>query len=106
MSKINRREFLERAALLGAAVGAGAFMVGCNKGGGGLSCTDTAGLAAADVATRTNNNYVDASTQAGKDCAGCALYQAGAEGACGTCTVVKGPINPAGYCNLWAARPA
>lgn len=107
MTKLNRRQFLERAAVLGAGISAGALMVGCNSGGGGgggsLSCTDTTGLAEADVQLRNTSAYVDASPQADKHCSNCSLFTAGAEGSCGTCTVLKGPIHPDGYCNLWAA---
>lgn len=103
MSKLNRRQFLERAAVLGAGIGAGALLMGCKSGGGGLTCTDTAGLAPADVQLRSTSAYVDHSTTPGQNCLNCSLFQAGAEGACGTCTVIKGPIHPEGHCNLWAA---
>lgn len=104
MKKLNRRDFLERAAVLGAGISAGALLVACKGGGGSaLSCTDTAGMSEADISTRTSMAYVDVSTVAGKSCSNCALYTAAAaEGECGGCTVVKGPINPAGYCNVWA----
>jgi len=105
MSKLNRREFFERALVVGAAAAAGVTLMGCKGGGGALSCTDETGLSAADKSTRTANGYIDATTDAAKRCDGCALYTvAAAEGTCGGCTVVKGPINPAGYCNLWVAK--
>ncbi len=103
MTEINRRQFLERAAILGASLSAGALLIGCNSGGGALSCTDTAGLDAAQVSLRTNNGYVERSTVASKNCANCSLFTAGGEGSCGSCSVVPGPINPAGYCNIWVA---
>ena len=104
MKKLSRRDFLERAAVLGAGLTVGTLLVGCKSGGGGdaLSCTDTAGMAEADIATRNAMAYVDASTTDGQDCANCALFTADAGGGCGTCTVVRGPINPAGWCNVWA----
>lgn len=106
MTKINRRQFLERAALLGAGLGAGALMIGCQSGGGGggLTCTDTSGLAEADIQLRNTSAYTDSSPEAGKHCSNCSLYTAGAEGECGSCTVLKGPVHPDGYCNLWAAQ--
>lgn len=106
MSKLNRREFLERAAVIGVGIGAGTLFVGCKSGGGGLSCTDTTGLAPADAQLRTTSAYVDHSPHADKHCANCSLFQSAGDAACGTCTVLKGPINPAGYCNLWAAQAA
>ena len=105
MKKLNRRDFLERAAVLGASLSAGALLVACKGGGGSseLSCIDTAGMSEADISTRTSMAYVDVSTVAGKNCSTCALYtQPSTEGECGGCTVVRGPINPAGYCNVWA----
>lgn len=103
MTELNRRQFLERAALIGAGIGLGALAVGCNSGGGAPSCNDTSGMAPADITTRTANGYVDRSTIAAKNCANCSLFTAGGEGQCGSCTVVRGPIAAEGYCNLWVA---
>lgn len=100
--KLSRREFIERALALGAvAVGAGVVLQGCSKP---LDCSDTTGLSADDAATRTNNGYVEATTTPGQTCANCQLYTAGAANACGGCTVVKGPINPSGWCRIWVQR--
>jgi hypothetical protein len=100
---MNRREWLGQAATVAAVVGgASALLAACRGGGGGgLVCTDTSGLSEADIQTRTANAYVEASTHTGQRCENCALYVAGAAGACGTCQVVKGPINPGGWCNIW-----
>ncbi len=116
----SRRDFLQRAAVLGvAAAGAGAFLAACDKkaapGGapapgapkaaGGLSCQDVSGLTEPQKATRTNNAYVEKSSVAGQDCANCALYTLPKEeGGCGGCAVVAGPINPLGWCKLWVAK--
>lgn len=105
---LSRRAFLERAAVLGAVAGVGgALAAGCTSGGGGggFECTDTSGLSEADAATRTSLSYVDASPEAGKNCLNCQLYTGGAD-ACGSCTVVKGPIHPQGYCTAWAEKQA
>ena len=105
MSKLNRREFLERAAVLGAGIGLGAFVIGCNSGGSAsFTCTDTTGLSEDEIAMRTTQAYVDTSTDAAKNCANCIHYSAAAEGACGTCAVLKGGVHPAGNCNLWMAQ--
>lgn len=109
MTKLSRRTFLERAALLGAAAIAGpALLTACNGGGGGegegggLTCTDTSGLTPQESQMRTTLNYVDASATEGQNCTNCALYTAGADGECGGCTLLQGPIHPEGWCSSWA----
>jgi len=69
-------------------------------------CTDVTGLAEGDALLRTTVKYVDLSTDPAKNCVGCAQYKVGAPDACGSCLVVKGPINPKGNCTLWTAKPA
>ena len=41
---------------------------------------------------------------ADKDCANCVQYVEAAPNTCGGCKLVKGPINPKGYCLSWAAK--
>jgi hypothetical protein len=109
-AKMTRREMVKRSLFLGAAtaaLGAGALgggLLGSGCGGGELNCNNTAGLSSEDIATRTSNQYVERTMDAGKKCSGCNFYQGPAEGACGQCTVVKGPINPGGYCRLWVPK--
>ena len=122
--KLNRRQFFERALVLGAAMtGAGAFLTACGspkRGGGGEkkaggeakkpaapaapSCNDVSGLTDAEKKGRETFKYVEKSTLAGKNCTNCSLYKVGAP--CGTCTIMKGPINPQGYCTAWAEKKA
>ncbi|PIE18783.1 MAG: hypothetical protein CSA66_03940 [Proteobacteria bacterium] len=118
MSKeITRRDFFRITATTGAAaVAAGAVLAtGCGGkgdsggkggGGGGESCDNVSGLSLADKQMRKTNKYVDKTPHADKDCANCQLYKAPKSGFCGGCTVLKGTINPHGYCNLWAAKTA
>ena len=122
---ISRRDFIQRLSLFGAAgIGASTMLAAC--GGGeqqsatpaaetpaetptaeGFTCTDTSGLTEAEVTMRTQLQYVDESPDPEKLCSNCALYTAApAEGQCGGCTVVKGPIHPDGYCTSWAPKPA
>lgn len=117
---ISRRVFLERCAVLGAAVGAGSLLAACssNSGNGNaapaeestgdeamaVDCTDTSGLSDTDIATREGLEYVDESTTADQDCANCEHFTAGAEGECGTCALVPGPINAVGWCLSWAEK--
>ena len=112
LRKLNRRDFLARAAALGAAATAGGLLVtACQSGGGGeeggggndLDCTDTSGLDDQQIAVRESLNYIEETTTEGQRCDNCALYTAAGEGECGTCSVVPGPINPAGWCTSWAA---
>lgn len=100
--KISRRLFCFTAA--GAS---GLALVGMGCGGGGeeaLSCNDVSGLSAAEQATRTSTEYVDASPHGvSKQCLNCNFKQNLTATACGGCTVVPGPVHPNGYCNLWVA---
>lgn len=67
------------------------------------SCTDVSGLTDSEAQMRDSLSYVDISVEDGKICSNCALYTQAAEGAaCGGCTILKGPINPKGYCISWA----
>lgn len=104
-SKMTRRLFLVRGAG-GAALGAGLVVMGSACGGGdGLNCTDVSGLSDAERSARTSLGYVEVSPHAArKNCTNCNFYTAGPQGQCGECTLVKGPINPNGYCNSWAAK--
>lgn len=105
MSEVNleRRVFL--VTLAGVGTLAGLTAVGCNAAGGAkeLNCTDTAGLSEAEKTQRQAVKYVDKSELAEKNCSNCQLFEP-AEGKCGACKVVKGPINPKGYCITWAAK--
>ncbi len=100
---IVRREALRRLFGMSAALAAPLAVLGCEKKET-LSCTDTAGLTAEEIAVRTNTKYVDVSMFPDKKCDGCTHYVAGAANACGSCKVVKGPIHPSGYCTLFAAK--
>lgn len=104
--KVERRVFLVTLAGVGSLAGLAA--VGCGKGapaagGAELNCTDTAGLSDAEKTGRAGVKYVDKSEIADKNCSNCTLFEP-AEGKCGACKVVKGPINPKGYCITWAAK--
>ena len=104
---VTRREVIRLLLASAVAVPAAAIM-GCSKkeGGGGLTCTDTAGLTEQEVGMRKTMQYVDKSPDAVKKCSGCALYKAAAAaGSCGGCQLLKGPIHPDGYCTSFAAKP-
>lgn len=86
-------------------IGAGAGLVatGCGGEQAELTCTDTSGLPPADLATRQTLEYVDRTPFPEKRCDNCRFFQA-VPNQCGACQLVKGPINPAGYCKSWVAK--
>ena len=131
--KLNRREFFQRAAVLGAvAAGAGSFLSACKKGGDGgaqggakaekgataekgggggaggagdLSCTDTSGLSDQQIKVRESLKYVDSSPKPAQTCDNCQLYKEPEKaGTCGGCQTVPGPIHPKGWCTAWVAK--
>ena len=125
MSRISRKEFLQKVALLGVGtVGASHLLTSC---GGGDSqqtatpkppqtstpaqsasdpCGDLSGLTDQEKSMRTTFQYVAETADPEKHCANCALYLAPEGGAtCGGCQIIKGPINPNGYCIQWVAKP-
>ena len=65
-------------------------------------CDDQAGVDDKMKTTRTTFKYVTETPNPAKRCDNCQLYKEGSP--CGTCTVVKGPIAPAGYCTAWAPK--
>lgn len=113
-SQVTRREFLERIAILGAAIGAAPVLAACSteQAGeapvdttAGMKCDDVSALTDAEKKTRTDLQYVEATTNPDQTCLNCQQYKAGADAAtCGTCTLVPGPINPAGWCLSWVAK--
>jgi len=78
-----------------------------SKSASGEPCTDISGLTDEEKQTRIVNHYVDDSTIEGKECDGCSFFIKPALGEpCGTCQIVKGPIDPDGYCTAWVAKGA
>ena len=105
-STVSRRHLLSRGATLAAVALFGTAACGKEKPAA-LSCTDTMGLSTADLTVRGALAYVDYSTEPGKQCLGCQQFLPAVPAvpaACGQCKVVKGPINPAGYCKSFVAK--
>ena len=119
---ISRRNFLlKMSAASGVSLGMAGILTGCGGGGDSetaapapaaeapavaeaASCTDVSGLTEGEVNMRGSLGYIDTSVEDGKLCSNCALYTAAPAGSsCGGCTLLKGPINPDGYCISWAA---
>jgi|SRR5689334_19194752 hypothetical protein len=101
-STLTRREALAHVIMLPLA---GALPVALGACARGPKCEDTSGLSADDTRLRTEiAAYVEQSPDPAKHCSGCAQFTAGAKDSCGTCKVVKGPINPGGSCKLFVAK--
>ena len=104
-----RREFLRVACV--AAAGLAASCGGedaarlreeARRLGAGLDCSDVSGLQAAELRTREDNTYRQHTERDDQFCLSCANWRPPAGGSgCGTCTTVRGPINPDGWCRQW-----
>jgi len=90
--------------------GSGEAGTGAMGGGEGMAaadCSDLSGLTDTEKGLRQTLQYVDVTADPAKHCMNCQFYTVGkTDGACGTCTILKGPIAPGGYCTSWAAKPA
>src|SRR5689334_12329230 len=93
----SRRAFIKQCAA-GVVLIPAAALVACK---GNLTCNDLAGLTPDEQQMRTTNQYVDRSTDPAKHCDNCMQFVPAAPDKCGTCKVLKGPINPNGNCGLW-----
>lgn len=73
-----------------------------------VDCTDLSGLTDADIKQRESVSYVEKSTEAEKNCLNCRFWQPNATdpNACGGCQLIKGPVNPQGYCKSWFKKDA
>ena len=100
---LSRRAMLRRGVQLAMITSSPALIHGCSKGT--LECTDLAGLAQADKQLRAAQNYKDVSPFGDeRNCVNCEFFRSAGADQCGTCTVVKGPINPRGYCDSWVKK--
>jgi hypothetical protein len=69
------------------------------------ACYDPAKLPLSQRNRRRSLGYVEASTVAGKRCAGCAFFTASAQSGCGTCQLLGGgPANAGALCNSYGAK--
>ena len=70
------------------------------------SCSDVSGLSPDELRTRNDiATYTETAPDPAKKCNLCAQWvPAPSANACGTCKVVKGPINPEGWCKLFVAK--
>jgi hypothetical protein len=123
---LTRRDFLQSLALMLGAAGAGALLAGCGGGSGQTEqtqqstrqarqsvtsdgpCSDVSGLTDTELTMRNQTlQYVAKSPDPEKWCDNCKFWMPPPSGEnCGTCQLIKGPINPKGYCTSWFAREA
>lgn len=102
LPKYERREALRRLALVIPVAVIPSALFACAKK---PSCTDESGLSPADRQIRDEAaKYVDQTLDATKRCSGCMQYVAAQPDQCGACKVIKGPVNPNGYCSLFVAK--
>ena len=93
---LTRRAALTRLIVLPVAV-----VLGCSRD---PKCDDTSSLSPDDAKIRNEvAGYVEQSPDVTKHCSACAQYVTAKANACGTCKLVKGPINPGGTCKLFVA---
>lgn len=99
---LTRRAALARVVALPLAAVFPAALAGCSKT---LRCEDTSGLSPDDARLRSEiAAYSDTSQDPAKHCAQCVQFIPGGKDSCGTCKVVKGPINPNGSCKLFVKK--
>ena len=98
-----RREALRHLVVLSASLAVPGFVTGCSKK---ASCTDVSGLTPDELKVRTETaTYTEVAPDQAKRCEVCAQWVPGpSPEACGGCKVVKGPINPKGWCKLFVAK--
>ena len=100
---LSRRAVLRKGAVFGAVAMFGS--AACGKQPAALVCTGTFGLSPNDLSVRAALAYVDNSVEPGKTCTRCQQFVPNTIGnTCGTCKVVKGPINPNGSCKSFLAK--
>ncbi|MBI2395170.1 MAG: hypothetical protein HYV09_36710 [Deltaproteobacteria bacterium] len=94
-----------RDVLRGAAIASGLVVLGCRSRRGAPTCTDVSTLSPEDAQTRVTLKYLDRAEDRSRACEVCTQFiEPQAEGSCGSCRVLKGPISPAGWCKVFAPK--
>lgn len=66
-------------------------------------CVDLDALPSGQKSLRQSVNFKLVSDDPARHCSGCAFYTA-AQGDCGKCQILNGPVPAQGRCDSWAAR--
>ncbi len=98
----SRRDVLRGAAGLAVALGG---VTACKRDPPPFSCREGAGLSPDEAALREALAYAEPALDSTRTCAACQQFmKAGAEGSCGQCKVMKGPIHPSGSCKVFSPK--
>lgn len=111
---LNRKDFFKKVSLFGiSAIGASTLLKAC--GGGSEEapaeeafvdpCGDLTGLSDAEKQMRDSLGYIPQTEIPEQRCDNCMLWTVPQGDAfCGGCTIMAGPVHPAGWCNSWVAQ--
>lgn len=102
---LSRRIWLRRSLQLCVTGALWAVVAGCHKETA-LVCADPARLTDQEINLRDSLHYIEQSPDGDRVCGGCAFFERAASAACGTCKLLKGPVNPKGHCDSWNKRSA
>jgi hypothetical protein len=82
------------------------FTNACKRAGAmPSSCEDNSGLSEEERTARTTLAYADRAPDPNKACQSCQQWVAAkADGSCGSCKLLKGPIHPLGTCKAFALK--
>lgn len=69
-----------------------------------LNCKEKAPIDETSKQLRRAVQYKEKSAEAGKNCKGCAQFEAGKYGDCGACKLFTGAVNPEGHCLSYAPK--
>ena len=113
---LDRRAFLQRLSFVG--LGMAAVVSGCGSSDEPAAkpqaakpqaapdpCGDTSGLTEQDLNIRKSFQYVAQTPEPAKLCTNCQFWVAAPAGqTCGGCQIIKGSINPNGWCSQWVVK--
>lgn len=97
---LSRRQLLSGTVKLSMA-GALAIIGGCGKSTS-LVCADPDQLTDSENSLRASLQYAETSSIKEQVCAGCGFFKQSKNEPCGTCDLLKGPVNPRGRCDSWS----
>ncbi|MDX2144552.1 MAG: high-potential iron-sulfur protein [Rhodospirillaceae bacterium] len=107
MTQFSRRRLLTGGLEMSAATVAVAALAACDQGPKVEACAGPNNLTFSENSLRQASHYVEQAPDPAKNCTGCGFFTADpAGGRCGKCEIFLGPVNAAGHCDSWAARPA
>jgi High potential iron-sulfur protein len=101
-SILSRREWLTRTLQVSVAGTLTVLAAACQKNKASV-CADPANLTDAENSLRESLHFTEESTRSDQTCAKCGFFEGTGTSACGTCKLLKGPVNPRGRCDSWSA---